>query len=80
MIEVVVTTGDISQTVTTNKPTPSFLQAECPPFLSPNQQRRGTGGIKCQLLYPIFNHSLEIGCQRHHQSFIGDISDVPFTN
>jgi len=46
MMEVVVTTGAIlkdlqnsSQIVTTNKPTPSFLQAECP-------SRRPTNSVR----------------------------------
>jgi len=33
-----------SQIITTNKPTPSFLQAGCMPFLSPNQQYQSTEG------------------------------------
>ena len=46
MMEVVVTTAAISraklhQIVTTNKPTPNFLQAGMP-FLSPNQQCQST--------------------------------------
>jgi len=48
MMEVVVTTGAIRRAklqsnVTTNKPTPNFLQAGQMPFLLPNQQCQSTG-------------------------------------
>jgi len=52
-MEVVVTAGAITrarletnhQFITTNKPTPNFLQAGCPCCLSPNQQCQSTEGL-----------------------------------
>ena len=71
-MEMVVTTGDVqsySQNVTTNKPTPCFLQSGCPSCRPTNSVRALKGKILLDTLHPSRNF---IKCRQQVFSYPAD--------